>query len=95
MLQIPDEIKELLHRDSCQKNIRIHFPNGERSDICNNLIASNALPHGSSGLSLSITVIYLYNLFLQYIRMHMLFSSYGYVTVQLVNETVTVHVVIV
>ena len=43
MLQIPDEIKELLHRDSCQKNIRIHFPNGERSDICNNLIVMDSV----------------------------------------------------
>lgn len=43
MLQIPDEIKELLHRDSCQKNIRIHFPNGERSDICNNLIVKDSV----------------------------------------------------
>ena len=43
MLTVPDSIKDLLHLDSCQKNIRIHFPNGERSDICNNLIVRNTV----------------------------------------------------
>lgn len=43
MLNIPDEIKDLLHQDSCNKNIRIHFPNGERSDICNDLIVMDSV----------------------------------------------------
>ena len=43
MLTVPDEIKELLHLDSCPKNIRIHFPNGERSDVCNDLIVKDSV----------------------------------------------------
>ena len=43
MLTVPDSIKDLLHLDSCQKNIRIHFPNGERSDICNDLIVMDTV----------------------------------------------------
>lgn len=42
MIQVPDEIKALLHQDTCKKNIRIHFPNGERTDICNNLIVKDS-----------------------------------------------------
>ena len=43
MIQVPDAIKDLLHLDSCKKNIRIHFPNGEREDICNDLIVMNSV----------------------------------------------------
>ena len=43
MLTVPQEIKDLLHLDTCQKNIRIHFPNGERSDVCNDLIVQNSV----------------------------------------------------
>ena len=43
MIQVPESIKELYHRDTCKKNIRIHFPNGERSDICNNLIVKDSV----------------------------------------------------
>lgn len=43
MLNIPDEIKGLLHLDTCKKNIRIVFPNEERTDICNNLIVLNTV----------------------------------------------------
>jgi len=43
MIQVPDIIKEYLHFDTCQKNIRIHFPNGERSDICNDLIVKDTV----------------------------------------------------
>lgn len=43
MIQVPDEIKALLHQDTCKKNIRIHFPNGERSDICNDLIVKDSV----------------------------------------------------
>ena len=48
MLTIPDEIKELLHQDTCRKNIRIHFPNGERSDICNGLIVKDSVSYTES-----------------------------------------------
>lgn len=43
MLTVPDEIKDLLHLDTCKKNIRIHFPNGERSDVCNDLIVKDSV----------------------------------------------------
>lgn len=43
MLSVPYAIKNLLHQDHCYKNIRIHFPNGERSDICNDLIVKNSV----------------------------------------------------
>ena len=43
MLTVPDSIKDLLHLDSCKKNIRIHFPNGEREDICNDLIVKDSV----------------------------------------------------
>lgn len=43
MITVPDEIKELLHLDHCKKNIRIHFPGGERSDICNDLIVKDSV----------------------------------------------------
>ena len=43
MINIPQEIKDKLHLDHCQKNIRIHFPNGERSDICNDLIVKDTV----------------------------------------------------
>ena len=43
MLTVPSKVKDLLHLDTCKKNIRIHFPNGERADICNNLIVLNTV----------------------------------------------------
>ena len=43
MITVPEEIKELLHQDHCDKNIRIHFPDGERSDICNDLIVKDTV----------------------------------------------------
>ena len=43
MLNVPQEIKDLLHTDSVKKNIRIHFPDGERTDICNDLIVMNTV----------------------------------------------------
>lgn len=43
MIQVPDEIKALLHQDTCRKNIRIHFPNDERADICNSLIVKDTV----------------------------------------------------
>ena len=43
MYPVPNFIKDLLHNDTCKKNIRIHFPDGERSDICNNLIVKDSV----------------------------------------------------
>lgn len=43
MINVPDIIKDLYHLDHCYKNIRIHFPNGERSDICNDLIVKDSV----------------------------------------------------
>ena len=43
MISVPYTIKELYHQDHAYKNIRIHFPNGERSDICNNLIVKDSV----------------------------------------------------
>ena len=43
MLTIPDTIKDLLHLDSCKKNIRITFPSMVRSDICNDLIVKDSV----------------------------------------------------
>lgn len=51
MINIPDSIKERLHRDTCPKNIRIHFPNGERSDICNDLIVKDSVSFTESLVS--------------------------------------------
>ena len=43
MITIPSEINDILHQDSAYKNIRIHFPNGERADICNDLIVKDSV----------------------------------------------------
>lgn len=43
MINVPQEIKDLFHLDSCPKNIRIHFPNGERTDICNDKIVKDTV----------------------------------------------------
>ena len=43
MLNVPQEVKDIFHFDTWKKNIRIHFPNGERTDICNNLIVLNSV----------------------------------------------------
>lgn len=43
MINVPQEIKDILHQDTCPKNIRIHFPNGERTDICNDLIVMDSV----------------------------------------------------
>ncbi len=36
--EMPEEVKKLYFRDGVRKNIRIHFPNGERADIINDNI---------------------------------------------------------
>lgn len=51
MLEIPSRIKELVHQDTCPKNIRIHFPNGERTDICNDLIVRDSVSFTESLVS--------------------------------------------
>lgn len=43
MINVPERIKELLHHDSCYKNVRIHFPAGERTDICNDMIVKDSV----------------------------------------------------
>jgi len=43
MLTVPQEIKDILHQDTGYKNIRIHFPDGERADICNDLIVKDTV----------------------------------------------------
>ena len=43
MINVPESVKDLLHLDTCKKNIRIHFPNGERADICNDLIVKDSV----------------------------------------------------
>lgn len=43
MIDVPQEVKDLLHLDSCKKNIRITFPNGERTDVCNDLIVEDSV----------------------------------------------------
>ena len=43
MINVPQEIKDILHQDTCPKNIRIHFPNGERTDICNDQIVMDSV----------------------------------------------------
>lgn len=43
MISVPTRIMELYHQDTCKKNIRIHFPNGERQDICNDLIVKDSV----------------------------------------------------
>ena len=43
MISVPNAVKNLYHNDHVYKNIRIHFPNGERTDICNNLIVKNSV----------------------------------------------------
>lgn len=43
MISVPERIKELYHQDHAYKNIRIHFPNGERADICNDLIVKDSV----------------------------------------------------
>ena len=43
MISLPSEIERKFYLDHCWKNIRIHFPNGERQDICNDLIVKDSV----------------------------------------------------
>lgn len=51
MLQIPEETKKLFKQGSIRKNIRIHFPNGEREDITNNNLISESFSFTESVMS--------------------------------------------
>ena len=42
MLNIPEEVKQLFRQGSVKKNIRVHFPNGEREDITNSNLISES-----------------------------------------------------
>lgn len=53
MLNIPEEIKQLFRQGSVKKNLRIHFPNGEREDITNNNIISESFSFTESVMSQS------------------------------------------
>lgn len=43
MLKYPESIKYLLRKDGISKNLRIHFPNGEREDITNDNVVFESL----------------------------------------------------
>ena len=43
MISVPSLIRDYLREDSHKKNIRIHFPNYERTDICNDQIVINTV----------------------------------------------------
>lgn len=43
MIKIPEEIKALFKKDNVQKNIRIHFPNGEHKDITNENVIEESM----------------------------------------------------
>lgn len=43
MIKIPNEIKALFKKDNVQKNIRIHFPNGEHEDITNENVIEESM----------------------------------------------------
>ena len=42
MLNIPEEVKTLYRHPGADKNLRIHFPNGEREDITNDDLAEES-----------------------------------------------------
>lgn len=43
MITIPEAIKDLIKSDSTRKNFRVHFPNGEHTDITNENIISESV----------------------------------------------------
>lgn len=48
MINIPEEVKNLIMTDGTRKNIRISFPDQERSDICNDQIVQNSVSFSES-----------------------------------------------
>lgn len=53
LLIVPEEIKSLFRKNSIRKNIRIHFPNGEREDITNSNLLSESFSFTESIMSQS------------------------------------------
>ena len=43
MLNIPESVKTLFKRDGVRKNFRVHFPNGELSDITNENVVQESV----------------------------------------------------
>lgn len=43
MINIPNEIKALFKQDSVRKNFRVHFPNGEMSDLTNENVVTESV----------------------------------------------------
>lgn len=54
MLTIPSTIKALYQTDGVQKNFRVHFPNGEYSDITNSNVVSESVRFTESLCSQSV-----------------------------------------
>ena len=54
MLTIPSQIKTLYQTDGVQKNFRVHFPNGEYSDITNSDVVSESVHFTESLCSQSV-----------------------------------------
>ena len=54
MLTIPDSVKALFKTDGVRKNFRVHFPNGEYSDITNENIVSESVKFTESLCSQSV-----------------------------------------
>lgn len=54
MLNVPNNIKSLFKRDGVRKNFRVHFPNGEHSDITNDNILTETVSFTESAMSQNI-----------------------------------------
>lgn len=48
MLNIPDEVKGLFKLDRCNKNFRVHFPNGEMDDLTNENVVQESVEFSES-----------------------------------------------
>ena len=48
MLNIPNDVKNLFKLDSCRKNFRIHFPNGEMNDLTNDNLVQESVEFSES-----------------------------------------------
>lgn len=54
MLNIPDSIKALYKTDGVRKNFRVHFPNGEMSDLTNENVVMESVGFSESLMSQSV-----------------------------------------
>ena len=54
MLNIPDSIKTLFKTDGVRKNFRVHFPNGEMSDLTNENVVAESVEFSESLMSQSV-----------------------------------------